>query len=300
MTRVLIVDDKQENRYLLRVLLQRHGCEVVAAHDGSEALAIARRAPPELVISDRLMPVVDGFTLLRQWKLDGRLQPIPVVVYTATYTDPRDEQLAPDLGADACIVEPAEPGPFMARILEVLADAGSGALPPDKQPQADEPVVLRESARRSCANWRTRRCSGARASGSRKSCRRRWPGTFSLCCGMPATAARSVQRRPWCRYTGRGTAQLRDHLRAAARRAGRDTRELGHHARFCKLSGHFLDVDARPPKQRRRVEVRRRKSAMERGRKRKTPLERGLRLGGPCRTRTYNQLIKSRCNSRPG
>lgn len=70
---------------------------------------MARRAPPELVISDRLMPVVDGFTLLRQWQLDGRLQPIPVVVYTATYIDPRDEQLALNLGADAFIVKPAEP-----------------------------------------------------------------------------------------------------------------------------------------------------------------------------------------------
>ena len=80
MTRILIVDDKAENLYMLRALLAGHGCEVEEARHGAEALAKARLAPPQLIISDLLMPVMDGYTLLRHWKMDERLRQIPFVV----------------------------------------------------------------------------------------------------------------------------------------------------------------------------------------------------------------------------
>jgi response regulator RpfG family c-di-GMP phosphodiesterase len=57
-----------------------------------------------------LMPVMDGYAFLRHWKADEKLCKIPFVVYTATYTDPRDEKLALDLGADAFISAYSEPG----------------------------------------------------------------------------------------------------------------------------------------------------------------------------------------------
>ena len=120
MTRALIVDDKLENRYLLRMLLQGHGFEVEEAGNGAEALDLARRSPFDMVISDLLMPVMDGYTLLREWKADPALRGIPFMVYTATYTDAKDEKLALDLGADAFIIKPAEPMPFMKRVHEIL------------------------------------------------------------------------------------------------------------------------------------------------------------------------------------
>ena len=129
MTRALIVDDKEENRYLLRMLLTGHGFEVDEACNGAEALAEARRQTPDVVISDLLMPVMDGYTLLREWKADATLAGIPFIVYTATYTEPRDEKLALDLGADTFIVKPAEPDIFMQRVQHVLAQAQGGALP---------------------------------------------------------------------------------------------------------------------------------------------------------------------------
>ena len=144
MTRVLIVDDKAENLYLLRALLKGHGCEVDEARHGAEALVKARQAPPDLIISDLLMPVMDGYTLLRHWKADERLKQIPFVVYTATYTEPKDEKLALDLGADAFIIKPAEPEPFMARIREVLAKHGRGELAEPRKPTGDEKVHFKE------------------------------------------------------------------------------------------------------------------------------------------------------------
>ena len=136
MIRTLIVDDREESRYLLNTLLKSSGYEVESACNGAEALDKARQNPPQLIISDLLMPVMDGYTLLREWKADARLKPIPFVVYTATYTDPKDEQLALSLGANAFILKPAEPEDFTARIKQVLAIAAAGRMtaPPPSAP----------------------------------------------------------------------------------------------------------------------------------------------------------------------
>jgi diguanylate cyclase (GGDEF)-like protein/PAS domain S-box-containing protein len=142
MTHALIVDDKPENRYLLRALLTGHGFEVEEAEDGAQALSVARCRPPDLVISDLLMPLMDGYTLLREWKADTVLCRIPFIVYTATYTEPKDEKLALDLGADAFILKPAEPAPFMLRVQGVLEQARAGGLAPHA-PAQDERATLK-------------------------------------------------------------------------------------------------------------------------------------------------------------
>ena len=142
--RVLIVDDKEENIYLLRVLLQSHDCVVAEAGDGEEALSKAVKEPPNLIISDLLMPVMDGYTLLSKWKSDERLRDIPFVVYTATYTDPKDERLALELGADAFIVKPIEPERFMAEIREVLAKKARSELPLSEVRQGQETGLLKQ------------------------------------------------------------------------------------------------------------------------------------------------------------
>src|SRR4051794_30170311 len=116
MTRILVVDDKEENLYYLEVLLKASGAEVETARHGAEALVRARAVPPDLIISDLLMPVMDGYTLLRHWKADPRLKSVPFMVYTATYTEPEDESLAFRLGADAFVLKPCEPDVFLGRV----------------------------------------------------------------------------------------------------------------------------------------------------------------------------------------
>ena len=141
MTLVLIVDDKEENLYYLRALLEGHGCQVVSARHGAEALVVARQAPPDVVISDLLMPLMDGNTLLRHWKADARLREKPFIVYTATYTEPEDERLALSLGADAFVLKPTEPDEFLVR-LEAVRSQAAAAIPTRAQDPTGNPEEL--------------------------------------------------------------------------------------------------------------------------------------------------------------
>ncbi len=132
----LIVDDNEVNLYLLQALLAGKGYGVTAARNGREALAAARSDPPDMIISDILMPVMDGYTLCRQWKADERLKAVPFVFYTATYTDPKDEQFALSLGAERFIIKPMEPEALLAVVDEVFS--GAGALPNKPGPPLGE------------------------------------------------------------------------------------------------------------------------------------------------------------------
>ncbi|NCC93449.1 MAG: response regulator, partial [Opitutae bacterium] len=132
---VLIVDDKEENRYLLRLLLEGAGLAVAEATHGGEGLTSARATRPDLVISDILMPVMDGFAFCREWKCDPGLRDIPFAFYTATYTDGRDRDFSLSIGADDFIVKPQEPEALVARIRELLDTASRpAAAPPSPTP----------------------------------------------------------------------------------------------------------------------------------------------------------------------
>ncbi len=120
--KVLIVDDISVNRYMLETLLTGHGFEVTTAANGREALDKARLNPPDLIVTDILMPEMDGYTLCRQWKSDDNLKHIPLVFHTATYTDLKDEDYALSLGADRFILKPQEPDIFMNMVKEVLGE----------------------------------------------------------------------------------------------------------------------------------------------------------------------------------
>lgn len=138
MTTIFVVDDNEQNQYLLDLLLKGHGYDVVLLHNGIEALDAARKSPPNLVISDILMPGMDGFGLCRQWKTDDQLKEIPFIFYTATYTDPKDEDFALSLGAERFIRKPADVNVFTQIVKEVLEESKKKKTKAAVVPAAEE------------------------------------------------------------------------------------------------------------------------------------------------------------------
>src|SRR6185369_8448943 len=118
--KTLVVDDNAADRKILRYVLERRGWEVIEAADGEEGLIMARNHGPGLIISDALMPKLDGFQFLRKVKIDPELRTIPFIFYSSVYTGTKDEQLAMSLGADAFVVKPKEPEELWAQISAVL------------------------------------------------------------------------------------------------------------------------------------------------------------------------------------
>jgi PAS domain S-box-containing protein len=141
---VLLVDDNNDNLYFLQVLLQGNGFGVRTARNGAEALASARENPPELIISDILMPVMDGYVLCSECLADPRLRQIPFMFYTATYTEAKDEELAMNLGANRFVVKPQEPDVLLEIIREVLASRCCDGATAPADSLCEESELLRE------------------------------------------------------------------------------------------------------------------------------------------------------------
>lgn len=121
--KVLIVDDRAEERYLLETILKGKGYDVVSAGDGKEALERLKEGGISIIISDILMPVMDGFQLCKEVKSNEKLKDIPFIFYTATYTDERDEELALSVGADKFIRKPMDVEDFLHEIEKALKEA---------------------------------------------------------------------------------------------------------------------------------------------------------------------------------
>ena len=136
--KILVVDDKEDARYLLSALLTGHGHQVLIATNGEEALEKARADPPDLIVSDILMPVMDGFRLCREVRKDEALRGKLFVFYTATYTQDSDADFAMKLGADDFIRKPTEPDAFLARIEAIVEKVAQGKA-------AREPAPIQEA-----------------------------------------------------------------------------------------------------------------------------------------------------------
>jgi len=127
--KILVVDDKKENIYLLEALLRGSGYDVVSATNGAEALEELRVQRADLIISDILMPVMDGFQFCKEVKGNKKTANIPLVFYTAAYVDKRDEELALRLGADGFIRKPIDPEELLGTMQDLIKGKREGKAP---------------------------------------------------------------------------------------------------------------------------------------------------------------------------
>ena len=115
MKTILIVEDNEDNRLIYSQYLTHAGYRVVEAANGAEGLEAARRDPPDIILMDISMPVMDGLTATRHLKADPELAAIPVVALTA-HAMPTDEQLAREAGCDGYVSKPVMPKDVRAEV----------------------------------------------------------------------------------------------------------------------------------------------------------------------------------------
>ena len=117
--KILVVEDTEDNRQILRDLLSAAGYDMIEAHDGAEGVSQATEHKPDLILMDIQMPVMDGYEATRRIKADPELKAIPIVAVTS-YALSGDEQKTRDAGCDAYIAKPYSPRQMLAKVREVL------------------------------------------------------------------------------------------------------------------------------------------------------------------------------------
>jgi CheY-like chemotaxis protein len=120
MASILVVDDEPDVRLLIRIILEREGHEVNEAADGEEAMELAERVDPDVILLDIRMPGVDGWEVLERLKESGRLSKTAVVMISA-HSTPTVAQEAIDLGCRAFITKPFRAQDVTATVEDVLA-----------------------------------------------------------------------------------------------------------------------------------------------------------------------------------
>lgn len=120
MTHILIVDDSEPDRELLKMLLEFNGYRVTVAGNGVEALAAARSCRPDAIVSDVAMPKMDGFVLCHTWMQDADLKTIPFIFYSANLTLAQDEHVGKRLGAARYLIKPMQQENFLQELRSVL------------------------------------------------------------------------------------------------------------------------------------------------------------------------------------
>ena len=146
--KILIVDDNESILTVLDAMLRKGGYEVVSAGNGVEAIEKLRKDPIDIIISDILMPGMDGFQFCRMCQQDDSLKSIPFVFLSATYTDKKDKMFATGLGAAKFIVKPVKYDVLLDTLKTVIEEHDNSAPVTLEKPMDDEKVYLAEYNKR--------------------------------------------------------------------------------------------------------------------------------------------------------
>ncbi len=116
---ILVVEDQEDNRRILRDLLTNAGYDMIEAEDGQQALAAVVKRRPDLILMDIQLPILDGYEATRRIKAMPELKSIPIIVVTS-YALSGDEGKARAAGCDAYVTKPYSPRALLAKIREYL------------------------------------------------------------------------------------------------------------------------------------------------------------------------------------
>ena len=120
--RILIVEDTEDNRQILRDLFANQDYALVEATDGSAGVAMARSERPDLILMDIQLPVIDGYEATRRIKADPETMNIPIIAVTS-YALAGDEEKTRAAGCDAYVAKPFSPRQLLAKVRELLGEA---------------------------------------------------------------------------------------------------------------------------------------------------------------------------------
>ncbi|HZM23633.1 MAG TPA: HD domain-containing phosphohydrolase [Anaerolineales bacterium] len=133
MATILIVDDRPTNRELLVTLLGYAGHRLLEAAEGEEGLAIARAERPDLIITDIVMPTMDGYEFARQVRADLNIGETQIIFYTSSYIVAETRQLAEACGVSIVISKPIEPQALLDTVQVALESRQRPVIPPDSE-----------------------------------------------------------------------------------------------------------------------------------------------------------------------
>jgi len=119
--KILVVDDDENICEIIRLYLEKEGCDVTIANDGLEAIEIFKKTTPELVVLDIMLPGADGCQVCREIR---KISLIPIIMLSAK-DDTFDKVLGLELGADDYMVKPFDPKELVARVKAVLRRTGN-------------------------------------------------------------------------------------------------------------------------------------------------------------------------------
>jgi two-component system, cell cycle response regulator DivK len=118
--KILIIEDNEQNLYLLRYILEDGGYEVFSAWDGQEGIALAASILPDLILLDIQLPVMDGYTVARKLRENPDLADTPIVAVTS-YAMPGDREKAMEAGCSGYIEKPIDPDTFEVQVGKYLS-----------------------------------------------------------------------------------------------------------------------------------------------------------------------------------
>ncbi len=145
---IMVVDDNPDSQYILGMALKESGYRVVHVMNGYDALDKLNEEDIDLIVSDILMPGMDGFQLCWKVKSNEMTRNIPFVFYSAYYTGKSDKNFAMKIGAQEFVCKPTDPDKFVEKIKEVINVYKDSDLPPPECNYDDQDTFLREYVER--------------------------------------------------------------------------------------------------------------------------------------------------------